>query len=544
MTLLRRKRIIAIAGLLGMVGAAVPIVTLGWLSSHIAERKEHDVLKMLGSTALENASRAFQAARSALETVQSSTLSPCSDEHIALMRDITINSPTIVEIGYFANDQVQCTSWGKSTEVKYRQPTDYISEDGLPVTLRLRPAASFSGLMTAVYSGNYGVLINPAALTDLATDPSIDIAILTGDGQVISEKTPSGISRKASMETRNGLASDGKTRASVVRRKGLTAIVIDNDPGTEMLSTEELLILLPVGILLGSLLVGAAFWFAKQRLSPQAELSLAIKRKELVVHYQPIIALKSDVCVGAEALVRWRKPDGTLLGPDYFIPLAEETGLIQPLTDCVVETIIEELGNELTKDRTLHVAINVSAADIQSGRIVDMLDQKLRKTNVKTEQIWLEATEHGFIDIRAAKLTLERARNLGHSVAIDDFGTGYSSLQYLQGLPLDALKIDKAFVKSINKHSATSTVTLHIIEMAKELGLFTVAEGVETLEQAQFLNQNGVDFVQGWLYSRPLPFSEFIKFQRDRNIRFGKALEIIQANPTRSDSTTRYRPKL
>lgn len=290
----------------------------------------------------------------------------------------------------------------------------------------------------------------------------------------------------------------------------------------------ELTVLLPIGAFIALFIVGIVIWMSRKRLSPETELEIAVRNREFIVHYQPIIELKTNICVGAEALVRWRRPDGTLVRPDRFIPLAEETGLIEPITDQVVEAIIADLGPMLVRDRSSHIAINLCAEDVKSGRILDFIDLRLARAGIRKEQIWLEATERGFIDIDAARITLDRARKAGHSVAIDDFGTGYSSLQYLQGLPLDALKIDKSFVDTIGRNTATSTVTLHIIEMARELGLFSVAEGIEKEEQAAYLREHGVDFGQGWLFSRPLPAEEFIVFHRQNKSRYGSAPEVIQ----------------
>ncbi|MCY1373773.1 putative cyclic di-GMP phosphodiesterase PdeC [compost metagenome] len=156
-----------------------------------------------------------------------------------------------------------------------------------------------------------------------------------------------------------------------------------------------------------------------------------------------------------------------------------------------------------------------------------MLDQKLRNTGVRKEQIWLEATERGFMDIETAGVTLDRARQAGHSVAIDDFGTGYSNLQYLQGLPLDAIKIDKSFVQMIGQDTATSSVIELIIDLTKKLDSFSVAEGVETEEQAAFLTAHGVTYAQGWLFSKPLGGTEFIAYQNERKRIFGSSFEVL-----------------
>jgi sensor c-di-GMP phosphodiesterase-like protein len=234
--------------------------------------------------------------------------------------------------------------------------------------------------------------------------------------------------------------------------------------------------------------------------------------------------------VGAEALVRWSRADGTQVRPDLFIPVAEETGLIEALTDHVMDLVISDMRELLIHDRSAHIAINLSAGDVSSGRALKVLSGKLVGSGIHPQQIWLEATERGFLDIQGARTSLAAARRAGHCVAIDDFGVGYSSLQYLQQLPLDALKIDKSFIDSIGTHSVTSPVTSHIIDMAKTLGLFTVAEGIETSAQLAYLQSRQVEFGQGWLFSRPLPAPEFVAFHEQRRMQYGKAPEDMQ-NP-------------
>ncbi|MFN4162568.1 MAG: EAL domain-containing protein, partial [Stenotrophomonas sp.] len=276
--------------------------------------------------------------------------------------------------------------------------------------------------------------------------------------------------------------------------------------------------------------VALVVWLSRRRLSLQAELATAVRKREFFMHYQPIIELDTGICVGAEALVRWSRPDGSQVRPDLFIPLAEEHGLIEALTDQVIELVIADMRALLVQDRSVHIAINLSAGDVSSGRALKVLSARLAGTGIHPQQIWLEAPERGFIDVQRARNTLALARRAGHCVAIDDFGVGYSSLQYLQQLPLDALKIDKSFIDAIGTDSATSPVTSHIIDMAKTLGLFTVAEGIETPAQLAYLQARQVEFGQGWLFSRPLPPEAFVAFHHQRLQQYGKAREDMQ-NP-------------
>jgi len=295
----------------------------------------------------------------------------------------------------------------------------------------------------------------------------------------------------------------------------------------------EQFLMLPFGIVMGAFIVAIVIWLSRRRLSPRGELAIAVQRREFIVHYQPMIELKTGLCIGAEALVRWQRPGGALVRPDLFIPLAEESGLILPITDQVVEAVIADLGALLVRERRLHIAVNLSADDIKTGRILDFIRFAAADTGIRPQQIWLEATERGFMDVTAARETLDQARGCGHWVAIDDFGTGYSSLSYLQDLPLDALKIDKSFIDTIDTDSATSSVTPHIINMAQTLKLKIIAEGIETRAQADYLLARGVDYGQGWLFSKALPAREFIAFyNRNKSEAPAQPQPVLQPTPS------------
>ncbi|MGV1872753.1 EAL domain-containing protein [Agrobacterium rosae] len=165
----------------------------------------------------------------------------------------------------------------------------------------------------------------------------------------------------------------------------------------------------------------------------------------------------------------------------------------------------------------MHIAINLSAEDLADGSFLRLIDRLVRDHRLQPNQIWLEATERGFLDYAAVSETISRAHQSGYVVCIDDFGTGYSSLQHLEQLSFDVLKIDKSFVDSIGVSSPKSMVIHHIIEMAKSLGTRIVAEGVERSEQAEYLSEKRVEFGQGWLFSRALPKDEFAAYLQERS---------------------------
>jgi sensor c-di-GMP phosphodiesterase-like protein len=264
------------------------------------------------------------------------------------------------------------------------------------------------------------------------------------------------------------------------------------------------LFFIPIGILCGALLAWTVSYLTRIHSSFPAMLRRAVRGKSLYVEYQPVVELESGRIIGAEALVRWRSRYADIR-PDYFIPLAEESCLIHLITEQVLSIVGQDLPRFLELDRDFQVAVNMSATDLRDSSTIEALDRLLRSSGARPDNIEIEATERAFLQGPETAELIDALRKKGFSVAIDDFGTGYSSLACLQSLALDTLKIDRAFVETINIAGATSQVVLHIIEMAHSLHLEIVAEGVENEPQARFLAKHGVRYAQGWQYGRPMP---------------------------------------
>ena len=269
--------------------------------------------------------------------------------------------------------------------------------------------------------------------------------------------------------------------------------------------------LVPASLVLGLSIGALVFLLARQRQSMGGELQGALKRGELQVLYQPIFDLRSRNCVGAEALLRWRRPDGTLTSPDLFIPMAEDSGQIRQITDFVLQRLLEQLGQLLRAYPQLYISVNLAACDVMVPRIGEVMSRLLALHRVAARQIAFEVTERGLIDVVVARENLQALRDAGHQVLIDDFGTGYCSLAYLQTLPVDCLKIDKAFIDALGHDAASSGVAPHIIRMAHALELKVIAEGIEHEAQAMYLSSEGVNYGQGWLFAHALTAMQLIE---------------------------------
>jgi diguanylate cyclase len=250
---------------------------------------------------------------------------------------------------------------------------------------------------------------------------------------------------------------------------------------------------------------------ATLELQLEEELRHALRENTgLMLYYQPIYDLKNAQVSKLEALVRWQHPVHGLLAPDRFIAIAEANGLIAELDNWVLRKACEDLG-ELSRQgcEELHIAVNCSPLNLAREELADEIEHALRVAGVAPQRLELEVTENALMgNIADTLVLLRQIRALGVSLSIDDFGTGYSSLAYLKRLPLNTLKIDRSFIQDIPKATQDMEIVQAIIVMAHTLHLQVVTEGVETLEQYEFLERNGCDFVQGYLLSRPVPLAQ------------------------------------
>lgn len=251
---------------------------------------------------------------------------------------------------------------------------------------------------------------------------------------------------------------------------------------------------------------------AVDRLRLENDLRNAIKGNELMLHYQPQVDVDSGRIVAAEALLRWNHPRHGLISPADFIPMAEETGLIVPIGEWVLRQVCSQLRSwdEAGLPSTV-VAVNLSPRQFHQSNIVEMVATALQDFDLTPQRLELEITESSLMrNPEEAADLLEQLSQMGFSLSVDDFGTGYSSLGYLKRFPLNALKIDRSFVADIETNQNSGSIASAVIALAHSLGLKVVAEGVEKMAQMEYLRSLKCDFLQGYLYGRPMPADEFM----------------------------------
>ncbi len=517
---MNRRVITAIAIVVGLVAIAAPT----YLSVHWAARQSLNAqLAAAGSIAdeiLNRAERNTAQVRGILVALEKAGASdPCSDANIALMRNLAVTNEQVQLVGYAKDDRLVCSTFGSHGDgIPLGPPasqTDFGTAVRYDFEFRRLPGHKF--FVTTRIASGYTVMVHPDLPLQVFVDRS-DISaglIGTASKRLIygKGKFQPGLADLAGDSRGTEFSRDGylvaMRRSSVFPYVAFAAIPAN---AVEAGRARTAQILVPVGLLAGVVLALAVFYLARQRMSLRTALRVALRRKEFFLLYQPIVELRGGRCVGAEALIRWRRSNGDMVPPDVFIPVAEETGLIHDITKRVMDIIAREATVLLKSRPDLHIGINLSSKDLQSADTPHLVQDMVRAMGVKPHNILVEATERGFMQADAARKIMDDIRALNIKIAIDDFGTGYSSLSNLEKFKLDYLKIDKFFVDTMGGKAATSQVAFHIIEMAKSLKLEMIAEGVETAAQVTFLQERGVQFAQGYFFAKPMPLREFAAF--------------------------------
>ncbi len=255
------------------------------------------------------------------------------------------------------------------------------------------------------------------------------------------------------------------------------------------------------------------FWLTVRRNQedPVAALKLAMKNGEIVPFFQPTVDTAKGGVRGAEVLARWRKPDGTVVSPAHFIPLAEQTGLIYELTNVLMRRACEEVGATYAARPHLRLGFNLFAGHFEEAKIVDDVKAVFEGSQIAFDQVVLEVTERAPLpDLDEARKVIASLQEMGVRVAIDDVGTGHGGLSYLLKLGVDIIKIDKMFVDAISSERYSQIIIETLVELARTMNMEVIAEGVETFEQVEYLRLKGIHEAQGFVFAPPLPASSYL----------------------------------
>ncbi|GFM60442.1 cyclic diguanylate phosphodiesterase [Pseudomonas cichorii] len=503
-----------LALLAALLSAAVFLFGSFGLAMHQARQNESLQMNAQGERFLVRLEQLFGQLRAGLDQLEQQPLRRCSPEMVGRLREVISSNRFIYEAAY-VGDARTCSSWPRPRVLReLREPDIRGPTYDYWLNTSTQPDDNLAALVMG--RGDFRVSTSRGHLTDVVDLPAGGslLVVLDNGTRAIPVLGPAQAWPPVESWSPDNATTLITTANQLIYRMPTQSpeyqlVLITPRTDLQVKITGAWWLLVPASLLMSLCIAALVLQLMQQRKSLGAELSGALRRGELKVLYQPIFNLETGLCAGAEALVRWRRPDGTLTSPDLFIPLAENTGQIRQITDFVLQQSLEKLGPLLRANPHLYISVNLAACDVIAPRIGRVTARLLALHKVAARQIAFEVTERGLIDVVVARNHLQMLRDRGHQILIDDFGTGYCSLAYLQTLPVDCLKIDKAFIDALGHDAASSGVAPHIIRMAHALQLRVIAEGIEFESQAHLLKSEGVVYGQGWLFARPLTATRF-----------------------------------
>ena len=487
-----------------------------WVESLEAEEEE---VGNLAEDVGQRTQRIIMGARETLAQLNdlAATVTPCSEDHLRAMDRATFSKPYVVAIGHWRGAERTC-GVGFSAAVELKPPrADRIYDSGVIAWWPSPHTEVASVQLFLMRYGRHDVAIDPRLLLSAVPVRHRRIGLWVEGLRMAS--VPHGAELPAPGDFPNGLTVDHdqdllKAHYQVGTLLPIDVVVTEPIRSVWIRHSSTFMVAALIGLLLAGAWIFAIFRYSRHRLSLAMELREALAAGRVKTLYQPIMDLSTGSCVGAEALARWTRDNGEEVSPETFIPLAEGAGLVSQITLAMLQDTLDRLGKGLLDAPEFHIHINLSAFDLESDHLISSMGERLAAAGVPPSRIKLEITERSLINSDKARALINAFRERGHRVAIDDFGTGYSSLAYLETFELDTLKIDKSFVDAIGTEAVTNNVIDHVIGMAQSLGLDIVAEGIETNEQSEWLQKRGVEFGQGFLFSRPLTARRFHAFVR------------------------------
>jgi len=515
----KRYRIAGLLLLAAAILACVPVVYSLHQARKQAIREKYVLLDDVSTSIRREVAGTIDVIERLSTEMRSSGDAPCSPEGLLRMQRFGISSHIVKSTLYLQDGKVACSSGGALMRqiVLPRHPLR--AADGVLVYTQVQVPGLPEREYVILEKDGYALLVFPDGLISPFARPDLSLGLFNSmDGRYAARQgtlLPSWTTTTAD-KNNDGHFTDAEAGYLVVRRvlrPGGTGVIVATPLATiDTRMAQFAHWFIPIGIIAGLAVLGMALMMIRRQWSTRAELLRAINNGHFFLMYQPVFCLQDDTCIGAEALLRWQHEDGTVVPPDHFIPFAEDAGLIQLVTRRVLELVVQDLSGFFRQYPRFRLGVNLSPRDLQSMDTPRLLADMQRAIGPGNGLFVVEATERGLLEEASAQDVVAAIHAMGIEIAIDDFGTGYSSLAYLTTYPFDILKVDKSFTSTACTEAVTSQVAIHIIELARSLGMQTLAEGIETQEQADFFRSNGVLYGQGYFFGRPMRAADLSAF--------------------------------
>jgi len=487
---------------------------IAWFTAQALQLKSgQDELRHYAARVLENGEGIARESRAAFNSIATDNLPFCSDQELTFMRLIVFYSPNIRDLGRSKDGKLYCTTGRGRLKDPLPAPRPDAQDETVAFYARTRLAVAPDASGMVIATSEVSIAMNPQAYEDRYDAPPMIYTILfyvrdrRQSYYALGHREP--LTNAEVMAQR--MIQIGGSFYQPLCSNAYRICIVAAEPRAAVLARREgqFAVRLAIGALLGGLIpLTLMLYFSRQR-SLARQLHRAIRRGELSVAYQPVVDLKTRAVVGAEALARWVDGSDESIPADRFIAAAERSGFIYEITRCVLSRVAEEVGDLLRRDH-FRVTVNITMQDLSNPGFFDHLRSCVESAGIEPRALGLELTERSTADRDAATEAISRLKALGHKVYIDDFGTGYSSLAYLHELAADAIKIDRTFTATVGTQAVTASVVPQILDMASQLDLEVVVEGIESEQQVEYFSKTSRQILgQGWLFGEAVPAAEF-----------------------------------
>lgn len=508
----RRKLLVAIA--VGVALAGPPVAALNiWLSG-MAERQAHEELELSVRRHMALSEARIGRTVAILDELAARGTNSCQTANLEALRQATFAATPVKELSIVAADgRTLCTDVGNQAEARKVVSSEPLSS-GSGLLLEVVELGSRADRWVRIRRPGAGTANGIAALlpaelfvpqvSTRGGPLSFHVRVASGRGSRIAE---TGVVVPAKVRGEVVTISVASHRYALKATTWASPIALASSRGDLRALGAVASGILAIFILMLSLLLPR-----RERGNPIAEIERALKAGEFVPYYQPIVDIRSGRLRGAEVLIRWRKPDGDVVPPASFIPLAESSGLIIELTRALMKRACQEMGAAFGARPHIKLGFNLAARHFADEEIVDDVRKIFTKSPLRLSQVVLEVTERQPLEnLTETRRVVAALQGLGVKIAIDDVGTGHSGLSYMLKLGVDIIKIDKMFVDSIGIDRNSNTIIETLIDLAQSMRMDVVAEGVESFEQVVHLRELGIRAAQGYVFAPPLPTSAFLQ---------------------------------
>lgn len=504
----RAKKIIAVVA--GVLIAGVPMATLNYWLGGFVERQSQNEIDSVAKRAIALVDYRIGRAVTVLDDLAAAGVASCRADHLDALRDANLKASPIKELSILAPDgRTLCSDLGTAPGERVVMTAQTITArpDAVLELIRIGDTDQFVRVRRPALAGeNILAAVIPADLLVPRTSSrggmlSVHARMMMQNGTFISDVGP---------------VSDTNSRLSSTQTSGLYGLTVDTSVRRSVVATDyqdlQTLGFFFTGILAVTLIGFAILLPKREPGNPVAELERALKAGEFVPYYQPIVDITNGRVRGAEVLMRWRKPDGTILAPAAFIPLAESSGLILDMTRAIMRSVRDELGPAVVERPFLRIGFNLAARHFMDEKIVSDVREIFEGSPVRLSQVVLEVTERQSLDsLTSARRVIAALQGLGIKVAIDDIGAGHAGLSYMLKLGVDIIKIDKMFIDALGHENSSMTIIETLVDLARNMRMDVVAEGVENFEQVVALRERGIRAAQGYVFAPPLPGASFLE---------------------------------